>query len=220
LDDDISTGIGGPQSADDDPGLTRRRFVAAGVAAGAVVIWGAPFPFADSAIGQVIRSNFNSGATGPTGPTGTTGSTASTGSTGSTASTGSTGSTATTGTSGSTGLTGGTEPLYGKVSAALRNVRDVRLKAGSLSFVQEIIEPGAAHWWVFVRVHRNDRYVNVRMGAAHQVITEAGEKAVKVNFTAFGKREIKRHPGSDVLIDTSFLDGLGRRFAHVHKITR
>jgi hypothetical protein len=41
-----------------------------------------------------------------------------------------------------------------------------------------------------------------------------------VNFTAFGKREIKRRSDSDLLIDTSFLDESGRRFAHVHKITR
>jgi hypothetical protein len=218
VDDDISTEIGAPPSVEDDRGLTRRRFVAAGVAAGAVVVWGAPFPFADSAIGQVIQSNFNGTTTGPTGPMGTTGSTASTGSS---ASTGSTGSTATTGTSGSTGSTGATGPAYGKVSAALRNVHHVRIKPGSLSFVQEIIEPGAAHWWVFVRVvHRSGRYVNVRIGAAHHIISEAAEMQVKVNFTAFGKREIKRHPDSDLLVDTSFLDGFGRRFAHTHTIPR
>jgi hypothetical protein len=69
-------------------------------------------------------------------------------------------------------------------------------------------------------VHRSGRYVNVRIGAAHQIITEAAETPVKVNFTAFGKREIKRRSDSDLLIDTSFLDESGRRFAHVHKITR
>jgi hypothetical protein len=106
------------------------------------------------------------------------------------------------------------------VSTALRNVHGVRVKSGSLSFIQEIIELGTAHWWVFVRVHRNGRYVNVRIGAAHQIITQAAETAVKVKFTAFGKRELKRHPHSDLLIDTSFLDEFGRRFAHVHTITR
>jgi hypothetical protein len=84
--------------------FTRRQAVAGGAAFGAAVVWTSQFPFADAAIGQVIRNV--EGATGTTGPTGpekeetkkteTKVETPSTGSTGTTAATGSTGATGTT----------------------------------------------------------------------------------------------------------------------------
>ena len=84
--------------------FTRRQAVAGGAAFGAAVVWTSQFPFADAAIGQVIRNV--EGATGTTGPTGapekeetkkteTKVETPSTGSTGTTAATGSTGATGT-----------------------------------------------------------------------------------------------------------------------------
>jgi hypothetical protein len=81
--------------------FTRRQAVASGAAFGAAVVWTSQFPFADAAIGQVIRSS-------ATGATGTTGSgekeAGSTGSTGTSTSTGSTSTgAAATGTTGATG---------------------------------------------------------------------------------------------------------------------
>jgi hypothetical protein len=85
--------------------FTRRQAVAGGAAFGAAVVWTSQFPFADAAIGQVIRNVEGvTGTTGPTGPpekeeakkTETKTETPSTGSTGTTSSTGSTGATGTT----------------------------------------------------------------------------------------------------------------------------
>jgi hypothetical protein len=80
--------------------FTRRQAVAGGAAFGAAVVWTSQFPFADAAIGQVIRNV--EGPTGTTGPekeetkkTETKVETPSTGSTGTTAATGSTGATGT-----------------------------------------------------------------------------------------------------------------------------
>jgi hypothetical protein len=56
----------------DDKHLTRRVFVASGIAAGAAVVWTSPFPFADSPIGQATDAQAATGTTGTTGPTGTT----------------------------------------------------------------------------------------------------------------------------------------------------
>jgi hypothetical protein len=83
--------------------FTRRQAVAGGAAFGAAVVWTSQFPFADAAIGQVIRAG-SEGATGTTGPTGppekeetkTTTKTDTTSSTGTTAATGTTGATGTT----------------------------------------------------------------------------------------------------------------------------
>jgi hypothetical protein len=85
--------------------FTRRQAVAGGAAFGAAVVWTSQFPFADAAIGQVIRagSEGTTGTTGTTGPTGppekeetkTETKTDTTSSTGTTASTGSTGATGT-----------------------------------------------------------------------------------------------------------------------------
>jgi hypothetical protein len=92
-------------ASSDERRFTRRQAVAGGAAFGAAVVWTSQFPFADAAIGQVIRNV--EGATGTTGPTGppekeetkkteTKVETPSTGSTGTTAATGSTGATGTT----------------------------------------------------------------------------------------------------------------------------
>jgi hypothetical protein len=84
--------------------FTRRQAVAGGAAFGAAVVWTSQFPFADAAIGQVIRNVEGvTGTTGPTGPpekeeakkTETKTETPSTGSTGTTSTTGSTGATGT-----------------------------------------------------------------------------------------------------------------------------
>jgi len=56
-----------------DDGVTRRRFVAGGVAIGAAVVWTSPFPFADAAIGQILPVDEAFGSAGPTGPTGSSG---------------------------------------------------------------------------------------------------------------------------------------------------
>lgn len=79
--------------------FTRRQAVAGGAAFGAAVVWTSQFPFADAAIGQVIRAG-SEGATGTTGPaekeeTKTVTKTDTTSSTGTTAATGSTGATGT-----------------------------------------------------------------------------------------------------------------------------
>lgn len=50
--------------------ITRRRFVAGGVALGATIVWAAPFPFADAPIGQILAVDEAAAADGPTGPTG------------------------------------------------------------------------------------------------------------------------------------------------------
>jgi hypothetical protein len=50
--------------------MTRRAFVAGGIAIGAAVVWTSPFPFAEAAIGQLLPVDDALGATGPTGPTG------------------------------------------------------------------------------------------------------------------------------------------------------
>jgi hypothetical protein len=92
-------------ASSDERRFTRRQAVAGGAAFGAAVVWTSQFPFADAAIGQVIRNA--EGATGTTGPTGppekeetkkteTKVETPSMGSTGTTAATGSTGATGTT----------------------------------------------------------------------------------------------------------------------------
>jgi hypothetical protein len=214
-DDNVTGGDRDHEPVRDDEGLTRRRFVTtSGVAVGAVIVWASPFPFADAAIGQVIRSNAGNDPTGPTGPTGTTGSTASTGSTAPTASTGSTATTGTTGTSGSSELS------YGKVSAGLGRIKDVRIKAGSLTFTQEILEPGTAHWWVFLHVPHDQSPITMRIGAAHDHILAAGEHRIKVSFSEFGKKEAKRHAHAAMSIDTSFVDSYGRRFAKAYKVQR
>lgn len=64
--------------------VTRRTFVASGVAAGAAVVWTSPFPFSDSPIGQTAEAQGLSGPTGgpPPTPTGSTGGTGGTGNTG------------------------------------------------------------------------------------------------------------------------------------------
>jgi hypothetical protein len=79
--------------------FTRRQAVAGGAAFGAAVVWTSQFPFADAAIGQVIRAG-GEGATGTTGPpekeeAKTETKTDTTSSTGTTAATGSTGATGT-----------------------------------------------------------------------------------------------------------------------------
>jgi hypothetical protein len=94
----------GDAASSDARRFTRRQAVAGGAAFGAAVVWTSQFPFADAAIGQVIRNV--EGATGTTGPTGppekeetkteTKTTPPSTGSTGTTAATGSTGATGTT----------------------------------------------------------------------------------------------------------------------------
>ncbi len=63
----------GKESRADD-GVTRRRFVAGGVAIGAAVVWTSPFPFADAAIGQLLPVDDAQAAGSPTGPAGPTGS--------------------------------------------------------------------------------------------------------------------------------------------------
>ena len=95
------------QSEDDSEDarrFTRRQAVAGGAAFGAAVVWTSQFPFADAAIGQVIRNVEGvTGTTGPTGPpekeetkkTETKTETPATGSTGTTSTTGSTGTTGT-----------------------------------------------------------------------------------------------------------------------------
>jgi hypothetical protein len=211
--DDSLSGNAGTGEPDDEHKLTRRAFVATGVAVGAAVVWAAPFPFADAAIGQVIHSNASpTGTTGPTGASGSSGSTGNSGSSG--------GSTGSTGSTGTTGTTGTSELSYADVNAGLGNVTDVHVKADGLRFKQDILELGAAHWWVFLAVHRGGTTVNVRIGAAHRIIDDPGTKQVTVDFTSFGQREAERHPDADMLIDTSFLDGYGRRFAHVHHVHR
>jgi hypothetical protein len=180
-----------------------------GVAIGAAIVWASPFPFADAAIGQVIR---NSPGSDPTGPTGTTGASASTGAS---AATGATAATAAPGTSGSTG-----ELPYGEVNAGLGRISDVRVKAGSLSFTQEILEDGTCHWWVFLHVPRDHGVVVVRIGTAHRHVASPGEHRIKVAFSEVGRKEAKRHAHAQLSIDTSFVDTFGRRFAKAHKVKR
>lgn len=211
--DDDRPERGDSQSPPDDEGtLTRRRFIAAsGVAVGAVVVWSSPLPFADAAIGQVIRSNASSptGPTGPTGPSSGTGTTASTGPT----STGGTGPTATSGPA---------PPHYGAVSAGLGRVKKVRLKPGSLSFEQQILEAGDAHWSVLLRVPRQHHhgFQAVRLGAAHHRIAKSGDHQIKVGLAATAKRHLKLHTKADVVIDTTFVDDLGRRFVKAFVVHR
>jgi hypothetical protein len=97
--------VSGTPTPSDDRGLSRRGFITAGMALGAAVVWGAPFPFADAVIGQGVAQ-----AAGPTGPTGPTGPAAPGGDTGATVPVGATGTTGATGLTGSTGTTGGTQP--------------------------------------------------------------------------------------------------------------
>lgn len=215
-DEDV-TGGGAEAPEDDDGGLTRRRFVrTSGLAVGAAIVWASPFPFADAAIGQVIRVNAGSNPTGPTGPTGTTGSTAGTGSTAATA----TSTPTATGTSGTTGTSGATGPTYGQVNAGLGRIKDVKVKGKSITFTQDLVEPGTGHWWAFLRVPRNHSHVTVRIGTVHHRITTAGEHRIKIEFTEVGRREAKRHAHADMSIDTSFVDALGRRYARAHRVHR
>ncbi len=201
---------GDPQSPVDGEGtLTRRRFIAAGgVAVGAVVVWSSPLPFADAAIGQVIRSN----ASSPTGPTGPTGSSGGTG----TASTGPTAGTGTTATSGPA------PPRYGEVSAGLGHIKKVRLKPGALSFEQQILEAGDAHWSVLLRVPRGHPhgFRAVPIGTAHHQIAQSGEHRIKVVFAGAAKRHLKLHKDADLVIDTTFVDKLGRRFVKAFVVRR
>jgi hypothetical protein len=106
------------------------------------------------------------------------------------------------------------------VSAGLGRIKDVRIKAGSLTFTQQILEPGTAHWWAFLHVPRDHGHVTVRIGTAHHQISAAGEHRIKLSFSDVGKREAKRHPHADMSIDTSFVDAGGRRFARAHKVHR
>ena len=164
-------------------------------------------PFADAAIGQVIRSN----ASSPTGPTGPTGSSGGTG----TASTGPTAGTGTTATSGPA------PPHYGEVSAGLGRIKKVRLKTGSLSFEQEILEAGDAHWSVLLRVPRHPHgFRTVGLGTAHRKIATSGEQSIKVVLTGAAKRHLKLHKHADVVIDTAFVDELGRRFVKAFVVRR
>lgn len=196
-----------------DASLTRRGFVAAsGVAIGAAVVWASPFPFADAAIGQVLHSGNAGDPTGPTGPTGSSGS----------AGTASTGATTTpTGTTATSGPSGPTGPRYGAVSAALGDITNVRVKARSISFEQRIIEAGEAHWTVFLRIPAGrHRHRNVKLGTAQARIDHGGEHHIKVAFDEFGRREAKRYGDADVVIDTTFVDALGRRFAKAFRLPR
>ena len=212
-DDDRPEQGDSPSPLDDETTLTRRRFIAAsGVAVGAVIVWSSPLPFADAAIGQVIRSNA-SGPTGPTGPTGPSTGTGTTASTGPTAGTGGTGPTATSGPA---------PPRYGEVSAGLGRVKKVRLKPGSLSFDQQILEAGDAHWSVLLRVPREHHhgFQSVRIGAAHRKVLTSGEHQIKVKLAEVAKRELKLHKHADVVIDTTFVDNLGRRFVKAFVVRR
>lgn len=63
----------GPQPEDQrgaEDEISRRRFVAGGVALGATIVWAAPFPFADAPIGQILGVDDAIAADGHTGPTG------------------------------------------------------------------------------------------------------------------------------------------------------
>lgn len=91
-----------------DRALSRRGFLAAGVALGAAVVWSAPFPFADAVIGQGVAEA--AGPTGPTGPTGPSGPSGDTGTDVPTGATGLTGTTGATGLTGATGMTGTSAP--------------------------------------------------------------------------------------------------------------
>jgi len=201
----------GESSSSPDETLTRRRFIAAsGVAVGAVVIWSSPLPFADAAIGQVIRSN-TSGPTGPTGPTGSSGGTGGGASTG--PATGGTGSTATSGPA---------PPRYGEVSAGLGQVRKIRLKTRSLSFDQRFLEKGKAQWSLLLRVPRDQHhhFLAIPIGSAHREISATGEHRIKVVLADTAQRHIKRHKHADIVIDTTFVDALGRRFAKAFVVRR
>jgi hypothetical protein len=203
---------GDSPSSPDDGTLTRRRFIAAsGVAVGAVVVWTSPLPFADAAIGQVIRSNA-SGPTGPTGPTGSSGGTGGSASTGPTA----------TGGTGPTATSGAAPPRYGEISAGLGQIRKVRLKTRSLSFDQRFLEKGQAHWSLLLRVphdqHRH--FLAVPIGTAHREISATGEHRIKVVLADTAHRHLKRHKHADIVIDTTFVDTLGRRFAKAFVVRR
>jgi hypothetical protein len=144
--------------------FTRRQAVASGAAFGAAVVWTSQFPFADAAIGQVIRSS-------ATGATGTTGSgekeAGSTGSTGTSTSTGSTSTAAATGTTGATGPGVSSTPPFrfpqvnvaadGEFALSVQfpeagNFEFLATSANSLARIADALKPGRGRS-AFARAH-------------------------------------------------------------------
>jgi hypothetical protein len=197
-----------------DGDMTRRRFVAAsGVAIGAAIIWSAPFPFADAAIGQVLRSGtVNGGVTGAAGTTGASGTTGSSGTSGPSGAT-----TPPPPATGTSGASGPPSPAGRAIIHGLERITHVRRADKWLGFTQDFAEPGEAHWTVFLRFHLDDgrRFRHVPIGSAHRQVRQAGEHAVRVQFSRHGVIEYARRGRADLALDTVFVDSYGRRFASV-----
>lgn len=190
---------GADQAADSDGDITRRRFVASGIAIGAAVVWSAPFPFADAAIGQTIPTSRAGGPTGPTGPSGDT---------------------TTTPAPPSNTQTAPPTITDQQVVSALRKVRRVRLTGRGVSFDQDFVQSGVGHWVVDISNWKRPLNANVaakrlrrpvRIGAESRVIRKAGTTRVHVEFSARGRRLLKAHPEAKVVLRSVFVRPSGRR---------
>ena len=185
--------------------------MASGVAFGAAVVWTSSFPFADAAIGQVIPTN----SLGPTGSTGATG-TSETGATGGTATTGPTGTG--TGTSGGTGTT--PPPTDAAILAGLREVTNVRVGKGGISFAQKYAEDGRTRWAIdmtffkpSVKGAKVQRPIRVASGSG---VVKAGKRYKRLKLSKNGRKAMKAHKGARLVLRTTFSDARGKKFSSNH----
>jgi hypothetical protein len=189
--------------------ISRRRFVASGAAIGAAVVWGAPFPFADAAIGQVIHGRAGLDATGTTGPTGPTGSTG-TGSTGTTGSTGKTGPTSTSGPSGPTGPTGKHKPSKThRIKIELHGGSITEDDHGHIPVTLENIGTGACTGTVKLEamVGKHGHRHRVSLGSAHFNIPAKRKHRLQIKLDRAGRTQLSEHHSVPIRLVVTVHDG-------------
>ena len=112
--------------------------------------------------------------------------------------------------------------------AGLKRVTHVKLRNSGLKFTQDFVEAGSATWTVILTVpsrghHGPLRAVTARtivIGKLSHAITKAGEHKITMRFSHHGRLALARHPRSKVVLDTSFRDKTGRRFAVAKTLRR
>ena len=111
--------------------------------------------------------------------------------------------------------------------AGLNHVTGVRLKNSGLTFTQDFVEAGSASWSVLLSVPARRRHGpvaatarTIRVGKLSHAITKAGNHKIRIRFSRTGRLWMARHPRAKVVLDTSFRDRPGRRFATAKTIRR
>lgn len=205
-----------PETTDPDAqGITRRTFVATGVAVGASVVWTSPF--ADAAVGKILESGSVTGTTGATGETGPATSTST--STSTATSTGSTGTTLT----GPTGTTEQTEhfqfPFFREVG-----------QDGVLAMTAFLAGPGKLHVTATVTTGasgvkgvlsaalKHTKYATYTKVAHHRGLVHARLHPTKKGAAVFARHR-HRHQSLHVKVTATFTPTGGSTHTHTHTLT-